>query len=147
MFKMKKLAAIVAAAVMAFSATALSVCAATTARDTKNVSTNYGTLQGVLYFQTVQDGPVTIGKSGEAYSITLNGGGVPSITAGLEVYSVRSGSCLYPKRNSTNYDAGFVTHPIRSGNTELVLANGYHDVNGLWSTYTYIDESNPSIIY
>lgn len=147
MFNMKKIAAIAAAAVMAFSATALSVCAETTARDTKNTPTNYGTLQGVLYFQNIQFSSGRLGKAGEAYSVILNGSGAPSITAGLEVYSVATGACLYPKAQSTNYDAGYVPHSISSGNTELVFANGYHNVNNTWSTYTYINESNPSIIY
>lgn len=147
MLKMKKLAAIAAAAIMVFSATALSVCAETTARDTKNTPTSYGTLQGVLYFQNIQFSSGRPGKAGEAYSVILNGSGAPSITAGLEVYSVATGACLYPKAKSTNYDAGYVPHSISSGNTELVYANGYHDVNGIWPTYTYIDESRPSIIY
>jgi len=140
MFKIKKLAAIVAAAVMAVSAMAVSVNAATgVTNEQRGYSESYGIYTGGSYIGIYPDAEV---KACSASTFTQNVRAA-YITAGF--YAIDSKNTYIPYRQNTDTNNSFSTIGISTHNLDLGVETwGTHELrdngNGYWHLDTHASD-------
>lgn len=140
MFKMKKLAAIAAAAVMAVSAMAVSVNAATgVTNEDRLYTTSYGIFTGGSYIGIYADAGV---KTCSASSFTQNVNAA-YITAGF--HALDSKNTNIPYRQNTNTNNSYSSIGISTYNLDLGIETwGTHELrdngNGYWHLSTHASD-------
>lgn len=136
MFKMKKLAAVAAAAVMAVSAMAISVSAETAYSEIK--PTPYGNFRGMLTIATV---PLGTAKGVTSDTVLLGDYNAPEVVAELTIRRYNTGSIWYENARST-YNSAYASLSVQANSPEanqsLITAESAHKVgngNGyFWET-------------